>query len=99
MKKYKIEYPMPQFGEDVYKIIEIPDKVVEEIISDINRQNSEIEDVVASIDCQYESFVNELCQILFEGEDTEIGRKITIDRIKTHACYNKWLEETIDAKR
>lgn len=55
-------------------------------------QISELEDVVASLDAQFEAFVNELCKIIFEGEDTEIGRKITIDRIKALACYNGWLE-------
>lgn len=56
------------------------------------QQISELEDVVASISAQYEYFVDELCQILFEGENTEIGRKITIDRIKEFARYDLWLD-------
>lgn len=59
----------------------------------LEEQISELEDVVASINAQYDAFVDELCRIIFEGEDTEIGRKITIERIKTLACYHGWLEE------
>lgn len=58
-------------------------------------QISELEDVIASINCQYESFVDELCRIIFEGEDTEIGRQITIDRIKEHINYNEWLDDVL----
>lgn len=53
----------------------------------------ELEDVVASLDCKYYSFIDELCQIIFEGENTKIGRTITIDRIKEFVNYNEWLKE------
>lgn len=58
----------------------------------LEQQISELEDVVASINCQYECFVDDLCQIIFEGEDTNIGRKVTIDRIKKLIGYYNWLE-------
>lgn len=52
---------------------------------------SELEDVAASLGAMHEFFVDKLCQIIFEGEDTEIGRKITIDRIKEFINYERWL--------
>ena len=54
-------------------------------------QVSELEDVIASIKAQYEGFVNELRQTIFEGENTETGRKVTIQRIKELAGYSRWL--------
>lgn len=50
-----------------------------------DKQNiSELEDVVASLECRIESIYNDIEQILLEGEPTEIGRKITIDRLKEY---------------
>lgn len=54
-------------------------------------QVSELEDVAASVKAQYEGFVNELCQTIFEGEETDTGRKVTINRIKELVGYTKWL--------
>lgn len=34
MKKYKIKQPLPQFGEDVAKVIEVPYELVKEIRAD-----------------------------------------------------------------
>lgn len=62
---------------------------------ELEEQISELKDVVAAISCKYEGFINELCQIIFVGEDTEIGRQITIDRIKEHINYYKWLDDLV----
>lgn len=58
----------------------------------IKRQFSELEDVLATTVCQYENFKDDICKILFDGEDTEIGRKVTIDRIKDRVKYMEWLD-------
>lgn len=62
----------------------------------LEQQVAELEHEIASQNAFFDSFVDELCQILFEGENTETGRKITIDRIKTLAGYNGWLDRDND---
>lgn len=47
-------------------------------------QVSELQDVVASLQCQMEIMHDEIEEILLEGEDTEIGRKVTIKRLKEY---------------
>lgn len=54
-------------------------------------QVSELEDVIASVKAQYEGFVEDLCRVLFEGEETDTGRKVTINRIKELVGYTRWL--------
>lgn len=50
---------------------------------------SELEDVVASLQCQIEVMHNDIETILLEGENTEIGRKITIERLKEYIFHRK----------
>lgn len=59
----------------------------------LEEQLSELQDVVASIQCQYEAFRNDICQILSEGETTIIGRQTTIDRIKERVNFLEWCKE------
>lgn len=65
--------------------------------NDINNNNklsdkeiiSELEDVVASLQCRIECIYDDIEQILLEGEPTDIGRKVTIDRLKEYLNKDK----------
>lgn len=60
----------------------------------IKERVSELEDVLSAVKCQYESFVDDICQIIFEGESTDIGTERIISRIKEHCNYDKWLRDS-----
>lgn len=50
MKKYKIKQPLPQFGENVAKVIELPYELVKEIRADAF---DEYKEEVLSRFCEY----------------------------------------------
>lgn len=62
----------------------------------LEEQLSEMQDVVASIQCQYEIFRAGICQILLENEPTVVGNQITIDRIKECVNFLEWCEDNAD---
>ena len=62
----------------------------------LEEQLSEMQDVLASIQCQYEAFRDDICQILLENEPTVIGNQVTIDKIKEHINFLEWCEESKD---
>jgi len=43
--------------------------------------------------CRGKDLREEIREILFEGEDTEIGRIVTIERIREVVGYGEWLHE------
>ena len=60
----------------------------------IKERMSELEDVLAAVECQYEAFIDDMCQIIFEGESTDVGTERIISRIKEHCNYDKWLSDS-----
>lgn len=53
----------------------------------------EVDAIVEEADFYYEQLKERICQIILEGEPTEIGMEITIDRIKDIIDYREWLNE------
>lgn len=64
-----------------------------EDIRDLKRQILELEDIVATQNLVFKVLVDDLCKIIFEGESTNIGRIITVDRLKLRLNYDKWLDK------
>lgn len=40
--------------------------------------------------------IEKVCQIILEGESTNIGREITLDRIKDVIEYSEWIERNVN---
>lgn len=60
----------------------------------IEERMSELEDVLASVESQYEAFIDDTCQIIFEGESVGLSSGSIISRIKKHCNYDKWLSDS-----
>lgn len=65
--------------------IESMDEELKEMLFD----NSELGDIVETLQYQLETMYDEIEKILLEGEDTEIGRKVTIERLKEYINKEK----------
>ena len=78
MKKYKIKQPLPQFGENVAKVIEVPYEVVKEIRADAfddfaNKLKEECR--MHYVDCEpYYGGIQD--SILYEDDIDEIAEEL-----------------------
>ena len=78
MKKYKIKQPLPQFGENVAKVIEVPYEVVKEIRADAfddfaNKLKEECR--MHYVDCEpYYGGIQD--SILYEDDIDEIAEQL-----------------------
>lgn len=78
MKKYKIKQPLPQFGEDVARVIEVPYELVKEIKADaidefVKRLKAECRKHYVDCDPYFGGIVD---SILYEDDIDEISEEL-----------------------
>lgn len=81
---------LPTCDEEVKEAKERHISYMQEAISAIKFREAHEEHVLSPE--EQVSKLEDLCQVLFEGEETDAGRKVTIERIKKLVGYTRWLE-------
>ena len=51
--------------------------------------------ITISHQLRHNEIIENICRAILEGEDTDIGRAVTIERIKDFVGYKEWCSENI----